>query len=42
MELGELPIFITVKNNRETKKYVLKGQVKKENKISVFLNKKEY
>jgi hypothetical protein len=42
VELSELPLFIKVKDKRETKEYVLKGQVNKENKISVFLNKKEY
>ena len=42
VELSELPLFITVKDNRATKEYVLKGQVNKENKISIFLNKKEY
>lgn len=42
VELSELPLFIIVKDNRETKEYVLKGQVNKENKISIFLNKKEY
>ena len=42
VELSELPLFIKVKDKRETKEYVLKGQVNKENKISIFLNKKEY
>ncbi len=42
VELSELHLFIKVKDNRETKEYVLKGKVNKENKISIFLNKKGY
>lgn len=42
VKLSELPLFIKVENNRETKEYVLKGKVNKYNKISIFLNKKEY
>ncbi len=42
VELSELPLFIKVKDSRETKEYVLKGKVNKGNKISIFLNKKEY
>jgi hypothetical protein len=42
VKLSELPLFIKVKDNRETKEYVLKGKVNKENKISIFLNKKGY
>jgi hypothetical protein len=32
VELSELPLFIKVKDKRETKEYVLKGQVNKGNK----------
>ena len=38
VELSELPLFIKVKDKQETKEYVLKRQVNKGNKISVFLN----
>ncbi len=42
VELSKLPLFIKVKDKLETKEYVLKGRVNKGNKISIFLNKKEY
>ena len=41
-ESSELPLSIKVKDKQETKEYVLKRQVNKGNKISIFLNKKEY
>ncbi len=39
LKLGELPLFIKYKGNKETKEYVLKTN---KDKTVIFLNKKEY